>query len=115
MDLRDSGMEKDMYISQKSLESFLNKLTDLVEIGINVVLTAHAIMRKFEQPDESGAYDRWELKLQKKTAPLLKEWADMVLFANYETYVVKEGEAKKAKSSWRQEGNVYHSPSVLGR
>ena len=28
--------------------------------GIHVVLTAHAMMRKFEQPDEMGAYDRWE-------------------------------------------------------
>lgn len=66
----------------------LNLLTELIDIGINVVFTAHAQMRKFEQPDEMGAYDRWEMKLQKKTAPLLREWADMVLFANYKTYVI---------------------------
>ena len=40
---------------------FLNALEEAVEAGINVVLTAHAHMRKFEQPDEMGAYDRWEL------------------------------------------------------
>ena len=45
-------------------------------------------MRKFEQPDEMGAYDRWELKLAKKVGPLVKEWADMILFANYKTTVV---------------------------
>ena len=28
-------------------------------------------MRKFEQPDEMGAYDRWEMKLTKKDAPML--------------------------------------------
>jgi hypothetical protein len=67
----------------------LNLLKDLVDdLGINVVFTAHAQMKKFEQPDELGAYDRWEMKLGKKTAPLLREWADMVLFANYKTYVV---------------------------
>jgi GTPase SAR1 family protein len=66
----------------------LNLLEDLIEVGMNVVLNAHATMRKFDQPDEMGSYDRWELKLQKKTAPLVKEWADMVLFANYKTYVV---------------------------
>lgn len=48
-----------------------------------------------------GAYDRWELKLissQKcSIANMLKEWADMVLFANYETIVVKS-EDKKAKA-----------------
>lgn len=39
-------------------------------------------------------------KATKKLAPLAKEWADMVLFANYETYVVKEGsgDMKKAKA-----------------
>ena len=66
----------------------LDLLTELIDLGINVVITAHAFMRKFEQPDELGAYDRWELKLQRKTAPMIKEWADMVLFANYKTHVV---------------------------
>ena len=56
--------------------------------GRNVVIIAHAQMRKFEQPGELGAYDRWELKLQKKTPPILKEWADMVFFCNYRTYVI---------------------------
>lgn len=71
---------------------FLNRLDDVVEAGINVVLVAHAQMRKFEQPEEMGAYDRYELKLGKKTSsqisPLVKEWADMLLFANYKTYAV---------------------------
>lgn len=78
---------------------FLNKLTDLIEIGINVVLTAHAKITKFEQPDEMGAYDRWELKLGNKTtaktAALVKEWADMVLFANYKTFSVAVDEKGK--------------------
>lgn len=56
--------------------------------GVNIVITAHAKMRKFEQPDEMGAYDRWEMKLSKTCAPLIKEWADMVLFACYKTYVI---------------------------
>ena len=38
---------------------FLNKLSDLVEMGINVVLTAHAQIRKFGQPYEMRAYVRW--------------------------------------------------------
>ncbi|HBK54251.1 MAG TPA: hypothetical protein DDZ44_09975 [Syntrophomonas wolfei] len=81
---------------------FLNLLSEVIDIGINVVLTAHAQIRKFEQPDEKGAYDRYELKLGKKngsqTSPLIKEWADMVLFANYKTYVVKDEKNKMAKA-----------------
>mgnify|MGYP000611029209 CR=1 FL=1 len=69
-------------------------------LGIHVVMTAHAKMRKFEQPDELGAYDRWEMKLTKQTAPMVKEWADMVLFANYKTFVVNvDGQgAQKGKN-----------------
>lgn len=72
--------------------SFLNKLTDLTEIGINVVLTAHAKVTRFEAPDEIGAYDRYELKLGNKTtaktAALVKEWSDMILFFNYKVFSV---------------------------
>lgn len=69
----------------------LNLLSDVAAAGVNVVVTAHAAMRKFEQPDEAAGYDRWELKLQKKIAPMLKEWADAVLFVNYKTIVETVG------------------------
>ena len=87
---------------------FLNALEEIIESGIHVVLTAHAHLKKFEQPDEMGAYDRWELKIGKKTssqtAPLLKEWADMVLFANYKTWSVAvddKGKKRKAQGGAR--------------
>ena len=81
----------------------LNELTDVVGTGVNVVLTAHAQMRKFEQPDEMGAYDRWEMKLSKQVAPIVKEWANMILFCNYKTFVVKENKsAAKGKAQGGQ-------------
>ena len=87
---------------------FLNFLDDLIDVGVNVVLTAHAQLRKFSQPDEIGEYDRWELKLGKKTSsqisPLVKEWADILLFANYKTVAVatdKEGKKFKAQGGGR--------------
>lgn len=84
------------YLSEE-MGGLLNKLEEVIQRGVNVVLTAHAKMRKFEQPDEMGAYDRWEMKLSKNVAPMVKEWADMVLFATYKTIVVKT-EDKKAKA-----------------
>ncbi|MGI6751106.1 MAG: AAA family ATPase [Anaerovoracaceae bacterium] len=86
--IEDTGYGRGYVYLAEEFGRLLNLLEDLREKGVNIAMTAHAQMRKFEQPDEMGAYDRWELKLQKKTAPLLKEWADMVLFANYKTYVV---------------------------
>ena len=73
-------------------------LSAVVERGVNVLLTAHAALRKFEQPDEQGAYDRWEMKLLKQNAPMIKEWADLVLFANYKTYVVGGDDKSKGKA-----------------
>ena len=86
--IEDFGYGKGYVYLAEEFGRLLNALEELIELGINIVLVAHAQMRKFEQPDERGAYDRWEMKLQKKTAPMVKEWADMVLFANYKVYVV---------------------------
>ena len=80
----------------------LTALDKVIDSGKNVVITAHAKMRKFEQPDEQGAYDRWEMKLSKQVAPLLKEWCDMLLFLNYKTYVITtDTNSKKAQGGRR--------------
>lgn len=82
------GYGKGYVYVKEEFSKLLGLLTVLISKGKNVVLTAHSQMRKFEQPDELGAYDRWELKLSKQVAPLVKEWADMILFCNYKTMVV---------------------------
>lgn len=87
----------------------LSSLDRVIAAGIHVVVTAHAKMRKFEQPDEMGAYDRWEMKLSKQAAPLLKEWADLVLFCNYQTYVVTtENKSQKAQGGKRVMYTSHH-------
>lgn len=87
----------------------LNGLDSVIASGKHVVITAHAKMRKFEQPDEMGAYDRWEMKLSKQVAPLLKEWCDMLLFLNYKTYVVtSENNTQKAQGGKRVMYTSHH-------
>ncbi|WP_127491373.1 ATP-binding protein [Paenibacillus glycanilyticus] len=100
--IEDFGYGKGYIFVAEELGRFLNLLSDVVESGINVVLTAHAQIVKFEQPDEMGAYDRYQLKLGQKTgsrtAALVKEWADMVLFINYKTFsVATDDKGKKNK------------------
>jgi len=109
--IEEFGYGKGYTYLEEEFGRLLNKLSDLIDLGINVVVTAHAQMRKFEQPDELGAYDRWELKLQKKTAPLLKEWADMLLFANYKTHVVNvDGQGvAKGKNKGRGRDRVMYA------
>ena len=95
--IEDFGYGKGYTMIAEQYGRFLNKLTEVTNVGIHVVITAHAMMRKFEQPDEMGAYDRWELKLEKKVAPLVKEWADMILFANYKTMIIEDSKTKTKK------------------
>lgn len=113
--IEDFGYGNGYIYTKEEFGRFLNKLSEVIDAGINVVLTAHAQMRKFEQPDEMGAYDRWELKLGKKTtsqtSPLVKEWADMVLFANYKTYSVAvddKGKKRKAQGGSRVMYTSHH-------
>lgn len=82
----------------------------MIKNGIHVVVTAHAKMRKFEQPDELGAYDRWEMKLSRQAAPLLKEWADMILFCNYKTTVVTTKEKTKKAQGGKRVMYTSHHP-----
>lgn len=100
--IEDIGYGKGYVYVQEEFKKLLDGLEDCVNKGFNVVLTAHAQMRKFEQPDEMGAYDRWEMKLSKKVAPMVKEWADMLLFANYQTIVVEDSKTKSKKAAGGQ-------------
>lgn len=109
--IEEFGYGKGYVYLMEEFGRLLNLLNDVVDRGINVVLTAHAKMRKFEQPDEMGAYDRWEMKLQQKTAPLVKEWADLVLFANYKTMAVAtddKGKKFKAQGGRRVMYTTHH-------
>ena len=105
-DIEDFGYGNGYVYAKEEMGRFLNKLQDLIEIGINVVLTAHAQIRKFELPDEMGSYDKYELKLGKKTssqtAPLVKEWADLLLFCNYKTYLISQEKSTKKKAQGNQ-------------
>lgn len=98
--IEDYGYGKGYVYAMEEFQRLPTLLQQLVDKGIHVVITAHAQMRKFEQPDELGAYDRWEMKLSKKIGPLLREWCDVVLFANYKTLVVNvDGQgAQKGKN-----------------
>ena len=107
--IEDFGYGKGYTYLAEEFGRLLAALDAVIASGIHVVATAHAKMRKFEQPDEMGAYDRWEMKLSKQVAPLLKEWCDILLFCNYKTYVVTaQNETKKAQGGKRVMYATHH-------
>ena len=109
--IEDFGWSKGYTYLNEEMGRLLNLLTEVRDVGINVVLTAHMNIRTISLPDDSGAYDRYELKLKTakngNNSQLVKEWADMVLFLNYKQYVVKDEKTKQSKVTGGRERVMY--------
>lgn len=107
--IEEFGYGKGFTFLAEKWAAFLDRLNRFGEsTGLHIVFLAHATLRKFEQPDESGAYDRWELKCAKSVCPLLKEWADMLFFANYKTIVVNDNGKSKVSGGKRVIYTTHH-------
>lgn len=95
---------------EKFTKELLYRLDRVITAGVNVVLIAHAAMRKVESPDEPP-YDHWEMSLSRKIAPKVKEWTDILLFANYRIMVVEENGRNKARGKARRMMYANHHPT----
>lgn len=75
----------------------LRRLDTVRASGIHVLLLAHATVRRVSPPDLE-AYDRYSLKVNEKAAALVREWADAVLFAQYEVSTSKGKQDRVARA-----------------
>ena len=96
--IEDIGYGKGYTYVKEDFAQLLDVLEKVIASGRHVVVIAHAAVAKFEQPDAVGSYDRWVMKTSKQVAPLLREWCDMLLFANYKTVVEKAGTRPSSKN-----------------
>lgn len=78
--------------------------------SVNILFTAHSCIRHVDPPDASG-YDRYELKLYKNSNGILKEWADMILFANYEIFKVESKSGKDKATGGQRVMFAEHDPA----
>lgn len=84
-------------VHKGEMGQILDRLSDLAESGMNVVIVAHEISRKYEPLEGHGAtYDRHELKLSKTVAPMFKEWADVLIFTAYKDFAIVDDKTHKA-------------------
>lgn len=80
-----------------TLIDLLNKGRDS---GKNIILLAHSVLKKYEDPTVPNGYDRYQLNLYdgsatsktESTADLFKQYVDAILFANFKVYA---GEDKR--------------------
>lgn len=83
----------------KNFRDLLDELTEISEMGIHIVLTAHFDVKDQNDPDQMAAYSKYVLKMQKKTCSAVLEWADQVLFIRFRDVVIgadKNGKKGKA-------------------
>ena len=85
--IEDFGFGKGWVMVAERMSRFLSSIDQLIDAGKNVVMIAHSKIVRFEAPDALAAYDRYELKLSKQSAPLLKEFADELWFLRFKTKV----------------------------
>lgn len=94
--VEDYGYGKGFVMLAEKFARLLGVADQLIAAGKNVVFVAHSKVQRVEPPDLLAAYDRYELKLTKQSAPLLKEWADELWFFKFKTKTV-ESESGRSK------------------
>jgi hypothetical protein len=89
------------YVRALDLWRTLIKELAILNNKMHVLLIGHTQIKSFQDPELANAYDRYQLKINDKAAALLREACDAVLFARFETEVIK---ANGAKAKVRGEG-----------
>lgn len=92
--LEDFNYGKGYQYLAEEYARMLANLSKLQNSGMHVLVLAHSTIKKLELPEENGTYDHYELKCSKTVSPLIKEWSDGLLFANYRTYIQASANGK---------------------
>lgn len=99
---------------KEKLTMVLADLDRCIRAGQHVVLLAHSRVARHEPPD-SAAFDRYELKMSKQVAPLIKEWADCLLFGNFVTLVTDgKGVGGKKRRLWAERTAAIEAKNRVG-
>lgn len=95
--MKDRSYGREESFIADEMMKLLAVFTPMLKAGKHVVLLAHSATVKIELPDVSAAFDRYELDMGKKyTAPLVKHWADHLIFLKNKIAVreVEDGKNK---------------------
>lgn len=109
--VEDFGYGKGFGYVAEEFGRLLDLLTQLTEKGVNVVLVAHAQQRRVDLPDQMDSYDSYTLKCSKQVSPMIKEWADAVIFCNYKTFVVQNDNGKGKAQGGERRMYAAHRPA----
>ena len=114
------GYGKGYAMAAEELRKMITKLDALHNADIAVILLAHSHIKIFSNPVGED-YSRYELKMHRTSAALLKEWVDAVLFLTAYEWVDDNGKAKsdgrrviytERQAAWDAK-NRFSLPAVL--
>lgn len=88
-DFNAYGADQAMKTAANEWDSILVNLDRLREKGMGIFLIAHSEVVNFKNPNGPD-YERWAAAVSKHSWKKLMNWADMVLFGDFETYVDKQ-------------------------
>jgi hypothetical protein len=102
--IEDFGFQKGYIAALEHWREALYKLECLrLERRMNVIILDHAVIRPFKNPEGEG-YDRYWLETHDKSAGLIKNWCDLVLFAQHEEWAAKLNKAPTARAVGKSSG-----------
>jgi hypothetical protein len=92
--IEDFGYGKGWTHLREHFERLLSELDRLIARGIQVVVIGHSAVKRYQPPLAETGYDRFQLKLYEHNSDRLKEWADAVLFLNWDSRVAESRDGK---------------------
>lgn len=97
--IEEFGYGKGYVIAVEQWRQLLGRIDMLARTRrMHVVLLAHATIRRVDDP-QTGPFDRYRLKLHDKSADVLREWVDAVLFARHEVVTFERNGKTRGRSS----------------
>lgn len=112
--IEDAGYGKGYKMVGEKFKEVLDGLSFLRnERGMNIVIIAHSVVKAFNDPT-GESYDHYTLATsEKQITPLLKQWPDALLFADFDKSKKEVGEGLNkrtvAKSYGRRELHTQHN------
>jgi hypothetical protein len=90
----------------------LNKLSEMNE-KYNVLLLAHSHLKTITDPTLSAAYDQYKIKVHDKSADIIRQMVDLILFANLDVTVAKETpKARKGRGIISGDRQLWTQPAT---
>ena len=106
------GWAKGYVKAREIWTKIMERLSDMSE-RYNILLIAHAHVKSFTDPTLSAPYDQWKIRLNEKSAEILFQMVDLVLFANVAKTLDKENaRSRKGRALISEDRELWTQPST---